>query len=147
MRQLFILTFIFTTLFSCKKDNSSNVTPIAPDLVGKWRMVSVKDNSTNITTTKPSSISGNVDITFAFTTSEAGTMNGLTPTNSLYSDYLIGRNRTISIPAVTATKIIETSWGLLFLDNVTNSQDFIFDTDGRLNINISTNKTLTFVRL
>ena len=66
MRHIFLLTFICLTLFACKKGNSNIVTPIATGLAGKWRMVSVKDNSTNIITAKPSTISGNVDITFTF---------------------------------------------------------------------------------
>jgi hypothetical protein len=145
MRPL-LLPFICLTLFACKKDNSSSATPAVADLAGKWRMISVKDNATNIITTKPSTISGNVNITFTFSSSVAGLMSGVTPTNSLNAAYSTGSNGALLIPAVSATKVIETTWGQMFLENITHSRDFTFDTQGRLLINAATNKTLTFAR-
>ncbi|MEP6951975.1 MAG: hypothetical protein ABI863_21985 [Ginsengibacter sp.] len=142
----FLLTFIGLTQLACKTPNPAILNPAAAALEGKWRMVSVKDNSTNIVTAKPSTITGNVDITFALFSSAAGIMSGVTPTNSLNGNYSTGGNGALSIPAVSATKIIETTWGQLFLDNITWSHDFIFNADGRLHINASTNKTLIFVR-
>ena len=105
-----------------------------------------QENLTDVTTTKPSTISGNVDITIVFSTSVAGVMNGVTPTNTLSCDFQVGPNRTLSIPSLSMTEITETSWGLMFLDNISHAQDFIFTNDGKLNINASTNKTLTFIR-
>jgi hypothetical protein len=144
MRYILLLAFIGLTQFGCKKGNPA--ISMAGDLAGNWRMVSVKDNSTNITTVKPSTITGNVDINFTFSSSDAGLMSGVTPTNSLNANYSTGGNRALSIPAISATKIIETTWGHMFLDNIPYSRDFMFDPDSRLNINTSTNKTLTFVR-
>ena len=141
---ILIFTVFSLTLFSCKKNNE--VEAIAPDLVGRWRMIIVKDNATGSTSTKPASINGEVEIAFAFTAYTAGKINGNTPTNTLTANFTIGRNRSIQIPAVTATKIMETSWGQQFLDNITFSQDYIFEVDGKLDIH-TTDKTLIFQKL
>lgn len=146
MRHLLLLSSLSLLLFACKRDNTNNAVPFASDLAGKWRLISAKDNLTDATTTKPPAISGNVDITIVFSTSVAGVMNGVTPTNTLSCDFQVGPNRTLSIPSLSMTEIVETSWGLMFLDNIPHAQDFIFTNDGKLNINTSTNKTLTFIR-
>lgn len=132
------------TLSSCRK--STSVEALAPDLVGKWRMIVVKDNATGSTSTKPASINGEVEIAFAFTTYTTGKIIGNTPTNTVTADFTIGRNRSIQIPAVDATKIIETSWGREFLENITSSQDYIFAIDGKLDIHTA-DKTLVFKKL
>jgi len=146
MRAIFLQIIVCLTLFACKKEYSGNGSQTATGLAGKWRMVSVKDNSTNIVTTKPSSITGNVDITFTFSSPVEGIMDGVTPTNSLSAAYTTGNNATLSIPAVGRSKTEETTWGELFLDNITYSTNFTFDNAGKLNINTSTNKTLAFLR-
>lgn len=146
MRYILLLTFICLTHLACKKCNPPVANPLTSDLAGKWRMVQVKDNSTNIISIKPSAITGNVDINFTFSSSSAGLMTGATPTNTLNADFSTGSNQTLSIPGVSTTKVIETSWGNLFLDNITYSQNFFIDADRKLNINASTNQTLTFVR-
>ena len=140
MRQYLILAvLIVLTLTSCKKDNSNNT------LDGKWRMISVKDIATNTTSIKPSNINGNVDITFTLSTSATDIMTGVTPTNSLRGDFTIGRNNTISVTNLSQTKVMETSWGAEFLDNIRSSQSYFFDGDKKLNINTSTNKILIFI--
>ena len=141
---ILIFTIFSLTLFSCKKNNE--VEAIAPDLVGKWRMIIVRDNTTGSTSTKPASINGEVEIAFAFTAYTAGKINGNTPTNTLTADFTIGRNRSIQIPSVAASKLSETSWGREFLDNITSSQDYSFEADGKLNIHTA-DKTLIFQRL
>lgn len=146
MRYIFLLTFIFSTQFACKKEYSAVSTPMASGLAGTWRMISLKDNLINIVAEKPSTITGNVDISFTFSSPTAGAMSGITPSNSLNANYSTGDNGSLSIPAVSATKSMETPWGQMFLDNITYSQNFIIDADGRLHINASTNKTLTFIR-
>jgi hypothetical protein len=144
MRYIFLLTFICLTQIACKKNNPVISTPTG--LAGNWRMISVRDNSTNIITEKPSTITGNVDITFTFSSAAGGLMSGVTPTNSVNAFYTTGSNGALSIPGVSATKVIETTWGQMFLDNITYSQNFTLEADGRLHINASTNKTLTFTR-
>lgn len=141
MRQ-YILLLILTglALTSCKKDNSGN------SLTGNWRMISVKDNATDTVSTKPTNVNGDVDITFISSTSKKGIMSGVTPTNTLRGDYVIKNNREISIPSLSCSLVIETSWGLEFLNNITSSKDYFFDADGKLNINTGTDKTLTFAR-
>jgi len=41
------------------------------------------------------------------------------------------------------TKVAETSWGILFVNNIRSSQEYSFEVGGLLNIK-TTNKTLTF---
>jgi hypothetical protein len=145
MKHYFLfIGILILTLVSCKKSDSIN--SIEPNLAGSWRMVLVNDISNGSTMSKPSFIYGEVDITFTFVSATTGTMKGVTPTNILNADYSISDRRTISIPAVSATKVKETSWGRQFLDNVTTSQNYFFDNYRRLNINTS-NKILTFQRL
>ena len=106
MRHLLLLSSLSLLLFACKKDNTNNAVLFASDLAGKWRLISVKDNLTDVTTTKPSAISGNVDITIVFSTSVAGVMNGVTPINTLSCDFQVGPNRTLSIPSLSMTEIM-----------------------------------------
>ncbi|MFL5741493.1 MAG: hypothetical protein ACJ75B_14810 [Flavisolibacter sp.] len=143
MKQIFFLIAIISlTLFSCKKTNS--VDPIPTSLEGKWRMILVKDNASGLATTKQPSIQGDVDITFTSTSMTNGTFVGNTPTNDIWeNDYSIGANQSLTIPVLAMTKVGETPWGILFVDNIRNSQEYSFEIGGKLNIK-TTNKTLTF---
>ncbi len=146
MKQIFFLVAIIgLTLFSCKKTDSCD--PIPTSLDGKWRMIIVKENTTGSTTTKPSSIQGDVDITFTSTSATNGTFIGNTPSNEIQqNDYSIGTNQSLTIPNLSMTKVGETSWGKEFVDNIRSSQEYNFENCGRLNIK-TTNKTLTFQKL
>jgi len=107
-------------------------------------MLHVKDNASGLTTTKSSSIQNDVDITFTSTNSSIGTFIGNTPTNDIWkNEYSIGANQTICIPNLAMTKVAETSWGILFVNNIRSSQEYSFEVGGLLNIK-TTNKTLTF---
>ncbi len=146
MKQIFFLIAIISlTLFSCKKTNL--VDPIPTSIDGKWRMILVKDNASGLTTTKPSSIQGDVNITFTSTSTTNGTFVGNTPTNDIWkNDYSIGANQSIIIPVLSMTKVGETSWGILFVDNIRSSQEYSFEIGGKLNIK-TTSKTLSFQKL
>lgn len=146
MKQIFFLIAIIgLTLVSCKKTDS--VDPIPTSLDGKWRMIIVKENASGSTTTKPSSIQGDVDITFTSTSTTNGTFIGNTPTNDIWqNDYSIGANQSMTIPVLAMTKVMETSWGNEFVNNIRSSQEYSFEIGGRLNIK-TTNKTLTFRKL
>jgi len=146
MQRILLLAIICLALFGCKKENSNDGSPASTGLAGKWRMVSVKDNSTNAVTAKPLSISGDVDISFTYSSSNAGIMEGVTPTNSINGSFTTGNNSTLSIPVVGGTKIAETSWGQLFLTNIIYSTSFVVDNSGLLHISASTNKTISFTR-
>jgi len=142
---LFLAIIIGLTQFDCKKSNSSDPAPTSLD--GKWRMIIVMDNVSGLTTTKQSSIQNDVDITFTSTNSTVGTFIGKTPTNCIWENgYSIGINQIIKIPVLAMTKIGETSWGILFVDNIRSSQEYTFDIGGILNIKTA-NKTLTFQKL
>jgi len=139
MKQFLLVVAAGLTLASCEKSMQTN------SLAGNWRMISVKDRSTNAVLTKPPGISGEVDIAFIFSAPSTGVLSGTTPTNSLEGEFTIGSSA-IFIPSVSQTKVMETSWGSLFLDNIRNSENYFFDNGGRLNISANTQETLTFVR-
>jgi len=141
---LFIIAFLTSTLFSCKRDSLGSM---PPSLDGKWRMTIVKDNVSGLTTTKPSSVQGDVDITFTSTSLTNGIFSGNTPTNDIWqNDYSIGNNMTLSIPNLAMTKVAETSWGREFVDHIRNSQKYSFEINGRLSIK-TISKTITFKKL
>ena len=143
---VFLITLIGVIfLFSCKK--SCSIDNELSSLNGKWRMIIVKENVSGFTTTKASAIHGEVEITFISTSSTAGSFIGNTPTNEIWqNDYVIGSNKSITIPTLSMTKVMETSWGKEFVDNIRNSQEYNFERGGKLNIK-TTNKTLTFRKL
>ena len=146
MKQLlFPIAIISATLFSCQKQNSTDRTHLSLD--GKWRMIIVKDNISRMTMTKPSSIQGDVDITFTTVNAPNGTFIGNTPTNNIgLNNFYVGPNQAITIPVLSMTKVMETSWGNEFVDNIRNSQEYNFEAGNRLNIK-TTSKILTFQKL
>lgn len=139
---LFFAMMLSLTQFSCQKLDSSEPTPTSLD--GKWRMITVKDNASGLTTTKSASILNDVDLIFTSANLSSGTFIGNTPTNDIWNNgYSTGANQTITIPALSMTQVAETSWGILFVDNICSSIEYSFEIGGILNIK-TTNKTLTF---
>src|SRR5690242_13815439 len=83
----------------------------SPACIGAtWKMILVKTNDSNIALTKPSSIQGDVIITFVPNSDTSGTFSGRTPTNEItgfgiwFNVYTLGPNETISIPSLSMTK-------------------------------------------
>lgn len=108
-----LMGFMF---FSCKKTVSDNI-------VGTWKMITVKDNATNSSTTMPPSIEKDVIITFVPNSASGGTFTGKTPTNIIDENpYSFGANQAILIPVLSMTKVGETSWGMQFVDNIRDAQ-------------------------
>jgi heat shock protein HslJ len=142
-RFVLLLSILAVSVLSCKKDNKVQGTE--KDLPGNWRMIAVRDNTSGSTASKPSSITGDVDITFHFTSATDGNITGNTPTNTLIAEFTIGQSNTIRILALAATKAMETPWGEAFLDHVTQSQRYVFESNNRLAINTGI-KTLVFQR-
>lgn len=142
MKYFFILIPVISILlFSCKK-NSSEL--IATSLNGTWKMIMVKDNSANTAMSKPASLFGDVVITFVAGNPSGGIFQGNTPTNDLGPNtYSLGSNQSIFIPALNMTKVAETSWGLQFVGNIRDAQQYHLNTGDLLNI-ITSAKTLTF---
>lgn len=142
---LFFITILTLTLLSCSKKDSVNTVPAS--IEGKWRMTMVKDNVSGLATIKPSSIQGDVDITFTSTDLTNGIFSGNTPTNDIWpNDYSIGNKMTISIPNLAMIKVAETSWGSEFVDHIRNSREYFFETDGKLSTK-TISKILTFKKL
>ena len=143
-RSLLILTFVSTTLFSCRKDE---VNLVCKSLDGTWKMIEVTDRSTNSGTTKPAAIFGDVIITFVSTGNSGGVFNGITPTNDLGPNtYSISTGHTLFIPKMGMTKVAETSWGILFIGNIRDAQQYKFASGNLLDI-ITINKTLRFQKI
>ena len=141
MKQASLFILFIMLLFSCGKQNFDGT------LDGTWRMVLVKDNTTGATITKPTSIQGNVEITFTTVNSTTGTFFGKTPSNEIWqNDYQTGPNRSITILSLSMTKVGETSWGNEFVDNIRDSQEYSFDAGGRLTIKTMA-KSLVFQKL
>ena len=145
MKQILFLAVIFSlTQFSCKKSDCLESAP--KSLNGKWRMITVKDNASGLTTTKSPLIQNNVDLIFTSTNLNSGTFIGNTPTNEISKNsYSIGTNQKITIPVLSMTKVAETSWGILFVDNICSSQAYTFEIGEILNIK-TTNTTLSFLK-
>jgi hypothetical protein len=150
LRSLALFILIGLTYFSCKKDNTVN--PIDPELAGQWKMISSKDNSSSTVTTKPPGLYIDIDIVIAFTTSTKGKISGGVTQASVKGDFTIDQQKMISIPAIYMLYpgfclfIGSTQWDDEFLNNITISKEYFFDSNGNLNINTSNNKILTFTR-
>ena len=143
----FLLPVIFfcTTILSCQRQNS--MTSSEESLDGKWKMIIVKDNLSGTALTKPSSVQGDVEITFTPVNASSGTFIGKTPTNDIWqNNFHIGANQALSIPVLSMTKVMETSWGNEFVSNICNSQTYSFDAHSMLHIK-TTKKTLVFQKL
>lgn len=146
MNKIFLLFALFSlTQVSCKKTDSVEAAPTSLD--GQWRMILVKENTSGFLITKPSSIQGDVDITFTSTSTTNGTFVGNTPTNIIHkNEYSIGTNQSMIIPKLGMTKVGETSWGKEFVDNILSVQNYSLETGGKLDIK-TTKNTLTFRKL
>ncbi len=146
MKQIFFPVLISCmALLSCIKTDSGD--PALLSLDGTWRMVIVRDNASGSASFKPSSIAGDVDITFASVNTTNGTFTGNTPTNNIWqNDYSTGANQSLTIPCLSMTKVAETAWGKEFVDNILSAQLYSFESGGLLNIR-TTNKTLIFQKL
>lgn len=148
-RSVILISLIGLMLFSCRKTASDTV---PASIEGTWKMIVVKDNAGSSFITKPSSVQGDVIITFVPNSSTTGTFSGKTPSNEITgfgiwsNAYTIGPNQAISIPDMSMTKVGETFWGRQFVDNIRDAQQYSFDTGGKLNLR-TINKTLTFQRL
>jgi len=110
-------------------------------------MIIVIENASGLATTKSSSIQGEVEIIFTYNSTTNGIFSGNTPTNEIMqNDYSTGANQSITIPVLSITKVMETSWGNEFVDNIRSSQNYSFDAGDKLAIK-TTNKTLIFQKL
>ena len=146
MKQLFVLSAIISMLtVSCKKPGSYDTGKTSLD--GKWRMITVKENVSGVITGKPASIQGEVDIIFTTTNPAGGTFIGNTPTNDIWqNDFSTGANQAISIPVLSMTKVMETSWGNELVENIRSAETYSFENAGNLYIK-TVSKTLIFRKL
>jgi hypothetical protein len=143
---LFIIATICCFLqVSCKKESVAST--VTGKFKGTWRMVMVKQITTGVTTKNPAADQEQVEITFTATTDSTGTFSGKTAVNTINgAEYKANVNQTIQIPFLIMTKVEETPWGYLFVNNILNVMKYDFDGDGRLNINTPV-KILSFQKI
>jgi hypothetical protein len=137
MKHLFLLLLVLP-LVSCEKFDCGK-----KSLDGKWIMVAVKENSTGMVTQKPAGINGDVVISLVTKTNTTGILFGNTPTNEIFeSAFTYNNDGAISIPNLAMTKVMETSWGSEFVNNIRSSSGYSINSH-QLILNTEA-KTLTF---
>ncbi|HEY5463093.1 MAG TPA: hypothetical protein VIJ95_07550 [Hanamia sp.] len=151
MRISSVLIILLTafTIFSCKKSPFED-----PALVGKWKMIEVRDNTNDTVFTKPASVNENVEIVFSYSSSGKGEMIGNATIAPVRGSFTVGEQRTISIPLVyydidkVGFDIFwgSSEWDSEFLNNITISKSYFFDSSGNLNINTTNNTTIVFTK-
>lgn len=129
--------------FSCEKSSS---TAVLHSIEGTWKMIIVRDIATDSHMIKPITVPGDVILSFDPIDSTKGVFSGNTPTNSFGPDfYSLTDPQNISIPVMNMTKVAETSWGQLFVDNIREASSYSFS-EGNLNIQTA-GKILIFQRV
>src|SRR5688572_30419611 len=142
-RLLLFIASISIMQLACEKTVSDTA---VHSLAGKWKMIAVIDNATNVSTTKPASIAGDVIIVIVVHSATSGSLSGNTPTNEIFqNNFTVGQNGEIAVPALSMTKVAETTWGSLFVDHIRDAERYDLQTGGLLNIRTSA-KTLSFVK-
>lgn len=146
MKYLYLLFAGFSIFFlSCSK--ADKIETVSASLEGSWRMIAVKENTTGIVSIKNASLEGNVEITFLTADAGNGHFVGKTPTNDIWlSEYITTTDKKLNVPCLSMTKVMETDWGLLFVENIRSAELYQFETNGNLIITTAL-KTLTFKRL
>jgi hypothetical protein len=138
---LSLLLLVAMAFVSCSKDCNEGV---PTSLEGSWKMLAVKDRSTGTITNKPTSLSGDVVLSFEGVGSAGGTLRGTTPSNSFGPDpFSLGAGATLSIPHLSMTKVAETVWGAYFVDHIREAEKYSFEEGDGLSIT-TTNKILFF---
>ena len=133
MRSYFFFVISLLLLFACTKSKSSGPTPNS--IEGKWVLKAVTDIATNTKTVKPTSLNGDVELVFISMSSDSGTFTGRTPINEIWENkYFISPNWQVQIPALSMTKVAESSWGNLFVNNICSSQTYRFLPDNLMEI-------------
>jgi hypothetical protein len=139
-----LMSLLGLMFFSC---NKSACDTVHESLEGTWKMILVKDNATNTASTKPSSIKGDVILTFVPSSPTTGSFTGKTPSNDIWpSEYELGPKQELSIPNLSMTKVGETPWGEEFVNNIREAQQYSLEEEEKLNIR-TLNKMLTFRKL
>jgi len=129
MKRIIGLLLLPLLIFSCQR-KADHLWP--PSLEGSWKMTAVKNQATGLFTTKPAGIPGEVEIIFAAVNGNKGIFSGKTPTNAFNGHYSTSEGRFITIPAVSASKVVETSWGLDFLMSITSALEYTFEAGDKL---------------
>jgi heat shock protein HslJ len=121
MKSFLAILAIVTAFAACKKERDhSSITA----LNGQWKMIKVMESPNGAAVTKPSPINGDVVLTITLQTDMSGTITGNTPSNTLSGGFTLFPANGIRIPAVAASKVAETFWGGLFMDNITTAQSY-----------------------
>jgi len=139
------IVILSVTLLACQKQATNNLSTDST-ISGNWKMILVEDNQSGSATTKPTSIQGDVVITFSSFTSTPGKFYGYTPANEISpSDYTVSANHLLTVLNLAMTKVGETSWGAEFVDNIRDAKSYSFEKNGNLDIKTAA-RTLVFQR-
>lgn len=146
MRQIYLLVCsAIIILSSCKRTDL--VTDGPASLNGQWKMTAVKEIHSGTVLTKPVSVNGDVVLTFSATNNMSGIFFGVTPSNEIWQNsYYTGADQSLSMSALSMTKVMETAWGNEFVNNIRTAHHYYFDGDGVLNITTQ-QKILVFKKL
>lgn len=136
-----VLLFISLALFACEKDEV-----IYTHLDGLWKMDLVQDKATGNTSTKPPSISGEVMVSFLSVSQYSGLINGESPTNTLTCHYQTSTGEAINISDLSMTEVVETSWGLQFIDHILSTHHYSLTENGKRLKIFTKDKVLFFER-
>jgi hypothetical protein len=144
MKNNLLLILSFGILFSCTRTYSPHQP--ATTINGDWRMITVTDRISGQEMSRPVSVTGDVEITFATSSATSGLFYGKTPSNLIYQNpFTTAQNYSLTIQELLMTKTQETNWGSAFVINILAAQNYRIDTNDRLHIT-TVSKELIFVR-
>ena len=144
MRFLLFLAVSALLFSSCTRDNDIMV----DKLDGRWKLITVIDNASGIPQTKPvNAPPADVELEFSFTNPTAGTTRGKTQTNLIGGSFsTVEGTHSISVSQFLSTKISETSWGKLFMANISEAEEYQFGAPAKLRIRTKA-KVLVFTKI
>jgi hypothetical protein len=145
MSRYLYIAICLMILASCDKDGN---TKADKSIAGRWKLVSIVDNLTNTVQSKPASITRDVELQFTFTSNIGGsTASTKTPTNEVGAgEFFVTDARGLNVGPFAITKVMETSWGSAFLQDIYSVHTYFFDNPNKLNLKTA-DKTLIFVKM
>jgi hypothetical protein len=121
-RFIYLFILLGPAILACNKPGSPDG---QTELAGNWRMIRVTDNLSGVSLVKPAGVAGEVQILFAPASANGGSFRGNTPTNDIENNiYATGPGQSLSIPNLSMTKVMETSWGNEFVANIRDARSY-----------------------
>src|SRR5687768_16663922 len=129
MKKIISALLTVVLFFSCTPE----LEPAAPQHIrSTWKMKYVMENRTGFLHTEPAN-SKEVDISFIPINESEGHIYGHTPTNEIFGSwYVLPGPRLFTLKELKMTKMAETAWGALFVDNILAAETIHIDHTGLL---------------